>query len=192
MMMDRLVAQPTFEAAIATLLADVVALHGAEFGDVQLPIGDELVIVARFGLDADFVRAFRRVRSDDGSACGRALRARETVVIADVECDAEYAAFRPDARAAGYRSVQTTPLFTRDGELIGMVSTLFANVHEPTEIEIDALQKYSIAAADYLRSLLNGETVVGKAVDMHARLCDELGVDAHGEVDAVPAVPAGP
>ena len=60
MMTERLHAQQTFEGAVATLLHDVVALHGAEFGDVQLPIGSDLVIVAQLGLGAAFLQAFKQ------------------------------------------------------------------------------------------------------------------------------------
>ena len=41
---QRLKACSTFEAAVRTILADMVALHGAEFGNVQLAVGDKLVI----------------------------------------------------------------------------------------------------------------------------------------------------
>ncbi len=60
-MLERLHQQQTFEGAVATLLHDVVALHGAEFGDVQLPVGDELVIVAQIGFGPDFLTPFKRV-----------------------------------------------------------------------------------------------------------------------------------
>jgi putative methionine-R-sulfoxide reductase with GAF domain len=177
MMAERLYAQQTFEGAIATLLHDVVALHGAEFGDVQLRLGDELVIVAQQGLGAAFLTAFKRVGCDDGSACGRALRERKTIVIEDVEADAEYEQFRSEARVAGYRAVQTTPLFTSNGELIGMVSTLFANVHRPTTIEMDSLRSYSVCAADYLQSLLKNADLALKAAEMHSALCTMLDLD---------------
>ena len=140
-MAERLYAEKTFEGAITRMLHYVVALHGAEFGDVQLPIDAELVIVAQTGLDASFLRAFMRVDRDDGSACGRALRERRTVVISDVECDPEYEAFYKLCRCTKSRlwPLQTTPLFASDGNLIGLVSTLFASVHEPTPIEMETL-----------------------------------------------------
>ena len=46
-MTARLLQRRTFEDAIHVILEDVIALHGAEFGNVQLPLGDELVIAAR-------------------------------------------------------------------------------------------------------------------------------------------------
>jgi hypothetical protein len=70
----RLYAARTFEDAVDTILDDTIALLGAEYGDVQLPVGDELVIVAQRGLTQRFLRAFWRVSQSDGSACGRALR----------------------------------------------------------------------------------------------------------------------
>lgn len=187
MMTERLHAQQTFEGAVATLLHDVVALHGAEFGDVQLPIGSDLVIVAQLGLGAAFLQAFKQVRADDGSACARALRERKTVVIADVECDEDFAVFRGDARAAGYRSVQSSPLFAGNGKFIGMVSTMFAHVHEPTAIEMDTLRKYSGPAADHLQKLLHGGSIAAKAAEMHLRLCTELGLDGFAGVGKISA-----
>ena len=68
-MTQRLEAQRRFDAAIETLLNDVVALHGAEYGDLQLLVGDELVLVAQRGLTAPFLRAFRRITRADGCAC---------------------------------------------------------------------------------------------------------------------------
>jgi GAF domain-containing protein len=89
----RLHAARTFEEAVDTILDDTIALLGAEYGNVQLPIGDALAIVAQRGLSGPFLRAFRRVRKDDDCACGRALRHKQTVVVSDVESDADFAAF---------------------------------------------------------------------------------------------------
>jgi GAF domain-containing protein len=169
-MTQRLQAQRSFEAAIETLLTDVVALHGAEYGDLQLLVGDELVLIAHRGLSAPFLRAFRRVDKADGCACGRALREGRTIVVADVMQDPDYAEFRSEAEAAGYRAVQSTPLTTSRGRVLGMVSTLFANVHEPTPIELDTLARYSRIAADYLETLIGADALAAEAQRMNAAL----------------------
>ena len=170
----RLHATRTFEEAIATILDDIIALHGAEYGNVQLPIGDELAIVAQRGLTEAFLKAFKRVKKDDGCACGRALRLRRTVVIRDVEEDAEFSAFLKDARAAAFRAVQSTPFFTSDGLLLGIVSTHFANVHEPTPIELKTLQSYSVVAAEHAYQLLGNEMLATKAARMSETLYASL------------------
>ena len=169
-MTRRLFLSRTFEGAVDTILDDVIALLGAEYGNVQLSIGDELVIAGQRGLSADFLKTFRRVKKDDGSACGRALRLGETVIIRDVENDPEFAGFRPDAKKAGFRSVQSTPLFTKDGNVLGMVSTHFAHAHEPTPIEMQALKTYSIVAAEHLNKLLGDVPLAAKAKQMSEAL----------------------
>jgi GAF domain-containing protein len=169
-MTQRLQAQRSFEAAIETLLNDVVALHGAEYGDLQLLVGEDLVVVAQRGLSAPFLRAFRRITKADGCACGRALREGRTIVVADVMQDPDYAAFHAEATAAGYRAVQSTPIATSRGRVLGMVSTLFANVHEPTPIELETLARFSRVAADYLEHLLGADTLAAKAQRMNTAL----------------------
>jgi GAF domain-containing protein len=169
-MTQRLLLCRTFEETVQTILDDVIALLGAEYGNVQLAVGDELVIAAQRGLSADFLKTFRRVKKDDGSACGRALRHGETVVIRNVEDDPEFAAYRPDAQKAGFRSVQSTPFSTKDGNVLGVVSTHFANAHEPTPIEMQTLKTYSIVAAEHLSELLGDVPLATKAREMSDEL----------------------
>lgn len=166
----RLYAARTFEEAIDTILDDTIALLGAEYGNVQLPIGEELAIVAQRGLTERFLKAFRRVNKSDGCACGRALRLRKTVVVSNVEMDPDFAAFLKEARDAGFRAVQSTPFYTSDGLLLGMVSAHFANVHGPTEIELETLQSYSIVASEHAYRLLGNEMLGSKAQRMNEAL----------------------
>ncbi len=174
-MTQRLQAERIFESAVQTVLNDVVALHGAEYGDLQLVRGKELVIVAERGLTPAFLETFRSVTKDGGCACGRAWRLGRTVVVSDVTKDPDYAPYRTDAKAAGYRAVQSTPLMT-GGRVIGMVSTLFANVHEPTPIELETLGRYCDVAADYLMTLLAGEDLGTKAMRMSRELYAQASV----------------
>jgi GAF domain-containing protein len=169
-MRSRLRANKRFEAAIEVILDDVIALHGAEFGDLQLPIGAELVIVAQRGLTTRFLKAFERVKTTDGCACGLALRTGEPVIIRDVEEDATYEPFRAEAMAAGYRGVQSTPFLTQGGIFIAMVSTLFASPHTPTDIEMQTLKAYGREAAAYLYTLMEGTKLADKAEQMRAKL----------------------
>jgi GAF domain-containing protein len=174
---QRLKASATFEAAVRTILSDIVALHGAEFGNVQLAAGDKLIIVAEHGLRAPFLLAFREVRTTDGCACGRAWQTGEPVIVADVELDKPFAPFREIAREAGYRSVQSTPLVTGDGTPLGMVSTLFANRYVPTRIEMAICKAYCITAADHLQVLLDGSRLEDQAQQLHEALYADLRVD---------------
>jgi GAF domain-containing protein len=189
----RLLQKRTFEDAIHVILEDVIALHGAEFGNVQLPLGDELVIAAQYGLPKPFLKAFKRVGKDDGSACGRALRLGVSVVVADVEKDIEYAPFVKDAKAAGYRAVQSTPFFTKAGNLLGLVSTHFAHAHEPTPIEMQTLKLYGGIAAEHVYNLLGDVALATKAEQMSERLYNSRSADRRSEARRrSPGAPTSP
>ena len=169
-MKERLTRCDTFDRAVWTMLDDAIALLGAEYGSLQLLVGEELVIVAQRGLPPDFLNCFRRIDKDDGSACGRALLSGKPVVISDVEKDLEFAIYRNVARRTHFRAVQSTPLIAPDERRLGIVSTHFANPHCPSNIEMETLQAYGIAASQYAFDLLGDMPLDLMANQMNAVL----------------------
>src|SRR5581483_10959826 len=95
------------------MVGAAIELVGADKGNVQL-INDEgvLTIEAQRGFERDFLDYFREVSANHDSACGRALRSGQQIVIEDVESDEPYTPMRHIARAAGYRAVISTPLIS--------------------------------------------------------------------------------
>jgi two-component sensor histidine kinase len=134
------------------MLAAAVQLLGGDMGNIQLLDAGKgtLVIAAQQGFQERFLEFFKEVSADDDSACGRALRSGERIVIDDVEADEEYAPYRAAARAAGYRAVQSTPLVGRDGKPLGILSTHFRTPHTPTEHELQLLHLYARQAVDFM------------------------------------------
>lgn len=128
-------------------------LIGADKGNVQ--ILDEtkgvLKIAAHRGFSREFLDCFQEVSADDSSACGRALRLHQPVVVEDVETDAPYAPYRSIARSAGYRAVISVPMIGTDGAPIGMLSAHFAEVHRPTAHELRRLDLYVRQAANFIQ-----------------------------------------
>jgi len=163
-----------FEDAVELVLNDMVALQGAEYGDLQLAANNELLLVAQRGLPRDFLEFFRRVTPNQGCVCGRALRTRTTIVVFDVEQDSEFAPYLPYSRMASYRAVQSTPLFSSTGIVVGMASTKFKNPHRPSAIEVQTLNHYSPIAADRLLGLLGQETLSDKA----EKMCEQMFTEA--------------
>jgi two-component system, sensor histidine kinase len=169
-MTDRLFRCDRFEQAIFTVLDDAIGLLGAEYGNVQLLAGEDLLIVAQRGLPQAFLNAFRRVRRGDGSACGRALFLGESVVISDVQTDLQFTVFRDIAKHSHFRAVQSTPLITESGRELGIVSTHFANVHQPSKIEMETLKAYGVVAAQYAFKLLDEVSLDTITNRMHEKL----------------------
>jgi GAF domain-containing protein len=169
----RLRAEQNFESAIRRILNDSMSLNGAEFGNVQLLCGDYLLIVDQRNFKPPFLQTFRKVAAEDGSACGRALRSGNTVVVRDTELDDEFAPFRPAARLAGFRSVVTTPLLTDSNGFLGVVSTHFVRLHRLTDIELKTFEGYSVSAGGHLSRLLGQTTLDSFALKMNRRLYGE-------------------
>jgi GAF domain-containing protein len=132
------------------LLSTSLALTGASLGNVQLidwKTGN-LSIAAQRGFDDDFLGVFRVVGAGHGSACGRAVRMRAAIVVADVMRDAEFAPYRDIALASGFRAVQSTPMLSSSGAFLGVVSTHFPAAHRPTDQEMQALRRAGELAAN--------------------------------------------
>jgi GAF domain-containing protein len=142
----------TFDAVLDRTLDGAMALHGAQFGDIQLlNVADRtLEIRAQRGFDREFLEVFKSVSIDDPSACGRALRDNTSVVIRDVTTDPGYAPFRVIAAEAGYRGVQSTPAISSTGKIVGVISTHFRRPHAPTRLEMHLIRLYGRCFADAL------------------------------------------
>jgi PAS domain S-box-containing protein len=108
-----------------------------------------LEIVAQRGFGQDFLNHFSAV-NESGAACGRALKRAERVIIEDVLTDPDFAPHRAIAASAGFRAIQSTPLFSRSGEPLGIVSTHFRQPHRPSERELRLTDLYAWQAAELI------------------------------------------
>ena len=70
------------------------------------------------------------------------------VIIEDVLSDRGFAPYRDIARAADFRSVQSTPLVSSNGALVGILSRHFSSTHCPPREQRQALKILSRLSAD--------------------------------------------
>jgi PAS domain S-box-containing protein len=138
---------------LEVILDAAVSITGADKGNIQLldPGSGALVIAAQRGFEEPFLNFFARVR-DESSACGAAMLSAQSVVVEDVTRSELFAgqASLDALLAAGVRAVQSTPLLSSDGSLLGMISTHFSR---PTRLEERKLRLTDLLArqaADYL------------------------------------------
>jgi GAF domain-containing protein len=174
-MTARLLGQNTLAGGLRTILNDVIALHGAEFGNIQLAIDDDtLALIEHRGFDEPSLRSLRRVARDGGAASARAFAARKPVVIPDLSKDRALAPYHQLANTMGVRAMQSTPFIAAGGKCVGVVSTHFANVHTPTEIEMETLQQYGFVAADFIISKTQGADLAAVADACFRRLMADV------------------
>jgi PAS domain S-box-containing protein len=112
----RLLASTELQPLLEEVLEATITLLNADFGNVQLynPETKVLEIVAQRGFKQDFLDCFSKL-SEESTACGRALKQGDRVIVEDVENDPHFAPHRSIAVAAGFRALQSTPLFGRNG-----------------------------------------------------------------------------
>ncbi len=153
--LHRLAMQSLEETGLAPILGEIldaaIAISSADFGTAQLldPATSDLRIVAQRGFEPSWVEFWNdacRGRGVHGSAIEHAAR----VIIEDVETSAVFAG-QPALeiqRQARVRAVQSTPLLSRAGKPIGVLSTHFSRPHRPAERELHWLDLLARQAAD--------------------------------------------
>ncbi|PXW23188.1 Signal transduction histidine kinase [Paraburkholderia caballeronis] len=146
---------------LATLYGKIVEtaceLMGAQFGSMQMLTAgrageSELTLIAHRGFMPEAAAYWRKVYVDSTSTCAMALVSGDRVVVPNVEaCEPLTGTVDLQLyRRNGIRAVQTTPLRSRDGKLIGMLSTHWAAPHEPMERELCLLDLLARQAADLI------------------------------------------
>jgi PAS domain S-box-containing protein len=145
---------------VATLLLGIVdaaiAVTGADMGNMQLLDRESgaLKIAAHRGFGAPFLEFFDAVH-DGQASCGTALQSGKRVIIEDVAASPIFAG-TPALEvmlAAGARAVQSTPLVSRSGHLVGMLSTHYRAPHMPADRDLRLLDLLARQAADCIERM---------------------------------------
>jgi signal transduction histidine kinase len=111
-----------------------------------------LHLIASRGFDETARHCWEWVPADGNTTCARALQSNARVITPDVsECD--FIAGTPtelEMLNAGIRAIQTTPLISRAGKTVGMLSTHWSEPHSPSERDFRLLDILARQAADLI------------------------------------------
>ena len=145
------------DALYEKLIDAAVAIMRADFASMQqyyphLGARGELKLLGHRGFSPEAAKFWAWVRADSSCTCGVAIRRRERVVATDVAKTPFMAGTEDQAQllAGGIRAAQTTPLFSRHGELVGMITTHWKEPHEPSEREFRNFDILARLAADLI------------------------------------------
>ena len=113
---------------------------------------DALLMLAWHGFDPAFGKILAVDRPGTKTPYSVARRVGRRVIVPDVEtCD--FIAGTPalqDHRQMGIRAVQATPLMSRGGKLLGMISTHWRQPHSPSERDLRLMDMLARQAADVI------------------------------------------
>jgi PAS domain S-box-containing protein len=151
----RLLGCNDLQTALEEVLDAAVTLLEADMGNVLLldPKTGELQIVAHRGFREDFLEHLRVLGADPSAVCARAARERRRAFVADVQTDPDFAPHRAIAAAAGFRAVLSTPITSRRGALLGILSAHFRSPSPPPERALRMLDLYARQAAEFLEHM---------------------------------------
>jgi PAS domain S-box-containing protein len=138
--------------ALDEILAGAIELLGSDTGIIRIfnPTRGVLTIEAHRGIKQELLSVFHQMSVAGNSACARALRSGERIVIADVESETRVAPTHSLTRAAGFRAIQSTPIKGREGAPLGVLSTHFRSAHKPNEQDLHLLDLYVRQAAEII------------------------------------------
>jgi PAS domain S-box-containing protein len=142
-------------AAMELMASDAACLQMLAAEDTSLRL------LAWTNFHPDCVPFWTRVAAGAGSTCSKALSDNQRVVVTDIEA-CEFMAGTQEQleyRRAGVRGVQSTPLRSRTGRLLGMLSTHWRTPHTPTEDEFRFFDVLARQAADLIERTLAEEAL---------------------------------
>lgn len=139
------------ESSLGAIVESAIAISGADFGNIQLvdEKTSELKIVAHRGFSKEWLEFWKSVPAGVG-ACGTAFMRRERVIVEDVEKSPIVMSSEglEIHRRARVRAVQSTPLFSRAGKVLGVFSTHYQKPSCPDERMLLLLDLLSRHASD--------------------------------------------
>ena len=140
----------TFVSAAASIMHSTCA--SLQLLHPERGVRGELKLIVARGFTPEAERRWEWVRSDSTSTCGLALRTGARVIAPDIErCDPMKGTSDQAALlAAGIRASQSTPLVTRGGRMIGMITTHWDRPHQPSERDFRLLDILARQAADMM------------------------------------------
>jgi PAS domain S-box-containing protein len=169
----RLVRTGDFHSLLAEILAASADLTGTDKGNIQLyhPAAESLQLVVHQGHDATFLERFS---SDGCIATWKALREGRRVIVEDVRSEPALRG-SPDLEfflKVGIRAMQSSPLISRSGRVLGMLNNHFRVPHRPADAELRLLDLLARMAADFIersqaeQSLRQSEEKLRRAIEI--------------------------
>ncbi|HET9834857.1 MAG TPA: GAF domain-containing protein, partial [Rhodanobacteraceae bacterium] len=150
------------DAAAALMRSDAATL---QMFHPERGSGGELRLLAYRGFSDEAARRREWIQVGSDTASGMALQKGKRVIIKNVR---EYAAALGEEGLADYErngihAMQASPLFSRNGKLVGMLSTHWRESHEPSPRRLGLLEVLGRQAAD----LMEGRRAEQKLLELN-------------------------
>jgi two-component system CheB/CheR fusion protein len=150
---QRLVSEADIQVVYDEILESALRLAKADGGTVQIFDEEDktLTLLAARGFSRQMQEHFYRVDAGSNTTCGLALAAgMRTIIDYDNESLEDADGSLKMHLYEGYRTGQSTPLVTRGGRPIGMLSTHWRSHYRPTDRELRFIDLLARQASDVI------------------------------------------
>jgi two-component system CheB/CheR fusion protein len=149
-----LIQEGNTEALYQQILDAAITLMRSDMGSMQMfdDARNELRLLVWKGLHPESAAFWERVGADSDAIGGATLRSGQRVIVPDTETCA-FMVGTPDleaSRRSDIRAVQSTPLVSRSGRLLGVLSTHWRRPYQPADRELRLLDVLARQAADLI------------------------------------------
>jgi DNA-binding NarL/FixJ family response regulator len=138
------------------ILDAAIEISAADFGTVQIydQKTGELKLMAYRGFGPAFVKFFETIRDDSCCCCGAALKAGTRIVVEDVATDPVFdAEARGIVLSAEVRAIQSTPIYSQDAILCGMLATHYRRPYRPNDSTLKVLDALALQASNFIQRI---------------------------------------
>jgi signal transduction protein with GAF and PtsI domain len=145
-------ARADVKTMLEAVLDAAIAITHADFGTIQLldAKSSQLQIAAQRGFPDWWIAYWQHVDKGHGT-CGTALGLGRRAIVEDVERSPIFSAADLDVqRRAGVRAVQSTPLISRSGNPLGVLSTYFKTPCRPVDRTLQMIDLLAHVAAEII------------------------------------------
>ena len=179
----RLVQETTLDSMLEDVMKAAIELLEAEKGVIQLYDGQEHVLrlIKQIGFPEIFSARFERVPIGSYS-CGTAFERKQRIIIANVAFDHEFSGMVPIFEEFGIAGAQSTPLFTPDGNVFGILSTYWSKPNRPSESQLHLLDLYAHQAERMLLAKQNEEGLHQTNEALERRMREKQGESTEREI----------
>jgi len=149
-----LIQEGNLDSLYSRILDAAMSLMSSDMASMQMldPERNQLRLLAWKGFHPQSAAFWEWIHFDSTTTCGLALSAGCRVVVPDIET-CELVAGTADLdeyRRSNICAVQSTPLVSRTGQLLGMISTHWCESHQPSEHALRRLDVLARQAADLI------------------------------------------
>lgn len=165
---------------LVEILAAAAELQETNCGllSVQNPATGALEVVASLNFPREALDIVREITpSPTATACSSAFTHSERTIVEDTESDPRFVGYRRIARNVGFRAVCSTPIYNRQGTLLGVISLHSPRPGRPTALQVQLADMCAMHAADAIEGARAHERLADLAGNMsqHAWIADERG-----------------